>query len=199
MSAAYTAGAAIDSVPGRRWSLRWALLGGLVAVAAVGLGRPLLLDRGAAPAVDTTARAAAAALAAFREATDPLVKEGGQVVAMGLKPGVADVANQAFGQDVLLSMASGWAAELDGLRAEMAEVPAPGFLAEAHFFYVECLEGYATAARALHAAAGAADPIRRDELIDLAADLGTAADRLYDRAQAVIERHEARLRPNDEE
>jgi len=198
MSAAYTAGAAIDSVPGRRWSLRWALLGGLVAVAAVGLGRPLLLDRGAAPALDTTARDAAA-LAAFREVTDPLVKEGGQVVAMGLKPGVADVANQAFGQDVLLSMASGWATELDGLRAEMAEVPAPGFLAEAHFLYVECLEGYATAARTLHAAASAVDATRRDELIDLAADLGTAADRLYDRAQAAIERHEDRLRTNDEE
>lgn len=200
MSAAHPAEAARFPVSGRRWSLRWALLGALAAVAAVGLGRPLLFDgdgdspRGADPAADQ-----AEALAAFREDLDPLVKEGGQVVAMGLKPGVADVTNQRFAPDVLVAMASGWATELEGLRDEVDAIEAPRFLADAHWLYVQSLDGYVHTATAVKAAASAGDEVRRDELIDLAATLGSAADNLYDRAEAALEQHEARLRTNDEE
>ncbi len=196
MSAAYPAGAATLPVTGRRWSLRWALLGALAAVAAVGLGRPLLMDRGGTPAVDETARDAAA-LAAFREDLHPLVKEGGQVVALGLKPGLADVSNERYAPTVLASMASGWATEIESLRAEVEALDAPEFLADAHWLYVGALDGYVNTARAVEAAANVGDVQLRDELIDLAAALGTAADELYDRAEAILERHDTRLRPTD--
>lgn len=187
MSAVSPAGPRVLPVAGRRWSLRWALLGALAAVTAVGATYPLFFagDRAAAPAASSDRFEEAVA---YRDDVEPLLKDGGQVVGMGLKPGVADVANERYGQEVLVSMAAGWADELGGIRAEVGAIEPPRFLAETHWLFLQSLDGYTNAALALKAAAAAEDTARRDELVDLAATLGEAADRLYDRAAAALDR-----------
>ena len=183
MSAAYPAEAARLPVPRWRWSRQWALTGALVAAAAASIGQSVLFgSRDDASREVASAANEAEAVAAFLETIEPLLQEGGQVVAIGLKPGVTDVSDERYPQDVLVTMATGWMASLERIRGEIAATDPPRALADAHRLYVGALDGYVNTAAAVTAAASATDAERRAQLTELAAVLGVAADDLYDRA-----------------
>lgn len=173
----------------RRWLL-FVLAGVFVSIAAVGAAVSVL-DRGPSRLGDQGRQRRE--LVAYGKAIAPVVDAGGQVVALGLKPGIADIVNHSYPPEVLTSMASAWVAQLKALRTDLKKVERPKFLAEAHWLYEQSLEGYVNTAIALRAAIAAGDETRQADLVDLAASLGSAADRLFDHAQKTLDQYRARL------
>lgn len=128
------------------------------------------------------------AVTAYDEALQPLLGDGGQVVAQGLKPGVADVAEGALDDEVLARMANGWVASLRDVTADVAALPAPPPLEEVSVRYERALRTYVRAAEAL-AAATRATGDERAGLVEAAAAFGRTADRLFDEAEAAMSAH----------
>lgn len=124
-------------------------------------------------------------LAAYAAALAPLAVEGGQIVAEGLRPGLADIAQGAYPDDVLVRMASGWVASISDVRDEVAALHAAGDAATVAVQVERALAVYIRTAEALLDAARATGG-ERTVLIDRAAALGRIADRLYDAATAAL-------------
>lgn len=132
------------------------------------------------------------ALVAYEEAIDPITKEGGRIVVEGLRPGITDIRDGTFSDEQLVTMAEGWRNQMRAVRRDLLAVKAPGFLDEAVRLYEKALDGYVRTAEKLLAAARATGE-ERQRLVDEVAPLGEAADDVYDRAGAVIDRHRRRL------
>lgn len=179
----------------RIWRFAAGALAGAVLVAslvvAVGTGSGSA-DRPGAPATATTITvdpAEQAALAAYGEAVAELAEAGGAVVVYGMRPGLADIAEGAFDDDVLVTMGEGWVAEMNRIRTELAALDAPAFVTDVAARLDEAMAGYVETAEALLSAARAQDAERAD-LLDRASTLGTAADERYDAAlEALAEAH----------
>ena len=170
-----------------RRGARWAVVG-VVVVVAVAVGVPSLRDDSPQPAPAELARRDAAA--SYRAEIRPLLDRGASVVALGLKPGIADIDSQAYPPEVLTGMADGWIAGLQAVRADVQALAPAAFLGDVHWHYLRSLDEYVHTAEALRAAASAADS--RRSLIELAASLGRTADLLHDRAEAMLDRLVAR-------
>jgi hypothetical protein len=127
-------------------------------------------------------------------AMQALGAEGGQIVADGMKPGVADIASRTLPDEVLERMASGWLASMEEVRNEATALPAPGALAEAAVRFERAFIAYVRTAEALLSATRS-EGSERDRLIDLAIASGSDADDLYDDALATLERLIARSAP----
>lgn len=163
-----------------------AVIGSVVAV--------LLLRYPSEPEASSTTSAdrERAQLAAFKDALQPLTERGAHVVAVGLQPGMTDIKDDRYPPDVLTTMANGWIAELESVRRDLDGTEHPSFLDDAHALYLQSLDGYVNTATALRAAA-VAEESREQELLDLAASLGRAADTLYDQADELVGREQARI------
>lgn len=171
--------------------VRSQLVGALLALAML---VPLLLLRPGQTARSGTSNELAqrTALDAYVVQIRPLAKEGGRVVQLGLKAGVTDIGQGRFPDDELITMASGWVAELERIRDSFADAAAPAFAADAQAIYGKALNGYVAAAKTLLAAARAHGD-QRTQLVADAVSLGERTDAVYDRADALIEQHRARL------
>ena len=169
------------------------VIGALVSVAVVVAtgrwGAILTDDADGTPGEAATARRA---VTAYDEALQPLLADGGQVVAEGLKPGVSDVAEGAFDDEVLARMASGWVAALRDVAADVAALPAPVTLDHVAVRYERALLAYVSAAEALAAAVEVTGD-ERAELVEAAAELGRTADRLFDEAETAMDEHRNRV------
>lgn len=126
-----------------------------------------------------------ASLDAFTAEIERLGAQGGQIVVEGMKPGVADIAERALPDAVLVRMASGWLASMREVQDELAAVEAPGALAAVAVRFERALVAYVRTAETLVEAAQAAGQ-HRDALIDEALATGTEADRLYEDAMAAL-------------
>ena len=172
------------------WLAAIAVLAVVATVAAV-----LLLRYPSEDAPEEASSAPAqerAELDAFKEALRPLTDRGAHVVAVGIKPGMADIKDERYPPDVLTTMVNGWIAELESVRRDLDGTEHPSFLDDAHWLYLRSLDGYLNTATALRAAV-AADEAHEQELLDLAASLGRAADTLYDQADDLVGREQARI------
>jgi hypothetical protein len=157
------------------------LAGALTVAAAAGTAHLLRPDAGGAVRADV-----ARAVAAYEAALEPLVEDAGFVVAEGLRPGVADVADGRYPDEVLVRMATGWVDELVAARAALAALPRHPALADVAASLDGALAGYVEVATVLRRAAGASGA-HRQALLDRVADLGPAADERYDAARAAID------------
>jgi hypothetical protein len=168
------------TAPTVRRLLLWAVLG---AVVVGGVAGTALAPR-RAPA---TGAGDSQAVAGYRADLDPIIEAGGSLVVHGLRPGLADIQNQAYPPDVLAGMADGWVATAERIREDLGGLRVPAGLEAAHRLYGRSLDGYVETARALRVAAGA-DGDEQTRALQRAATLGQAADDLYDRADAALTR-----------
>ena len=126
-----------------------------------------------------------ATVAAFAAQMERLGADGGQIVADGMKPGVADVAQRSLPDEVLARMARGWVDSMREVASEVSALDAPGPLAAVAARFDRAVLTYVRAAEALFDAA-TADGQQRADLIDRAIALGGDADRLYDEAREAL-------------
>lgn len=185
------------AAPRRRWFTAGLMLGVIAVFAAVAAGA-VLDDRTSSPSSsavqpDGDLVTQQAAFARFEEAVDRMVRDGGFLVTQGMQPGISDINQRRYDDDTLAGMARGWRASMRSVRAEFAAVQPPAFLAETARLYDEALAGYVEVADALLAATQATGARRATLLDDEVPRLGEAADRLWEAAQAELERHRDRL------
>lgn len=128
----------------------------------------------------------------YEEAIRPIAREGGRVVQLGMKSGVVDIREGRVSDESLAVMTSGWVAEMREVRQGFAAVPAPSFLVDAKSLYLQALDQYIATGETLRRAALATDP-ERASLVTKAVSLGEGADKIYDRAEALLDKHRGRL------
>jgi type II secretory pathway pseudopilin PulG len=168
------------------------LFGSLAGVVVVGLAA-VAVQQLRSPTPDAARLSAErSALARYQAAIDPLARDGGRVVAQGLKLGVTDIGQSRFTDEELVTMAAGWVHELEGVRDSFAKTPAPVFLADAKWHYDHALTEYVTTAKTLGAAAQAHGD-QRASLVALAVSLGEESDAVWNRARGIVQREERRL------
>jgi hypothetical protein len=124
-------------------------------------------------------------LAAYAAALEPLAEQGGQIVVDGMRPGVADIAQGAYPDGVLIRMASGWLASMREVRGAVTELSVGPEIAAVAARIERAFAAYVSTAETLLRAARAHGE-ERDLLVDVAAARGRAADRLYDEATAEL-------------
>lgn len=154
--------------------IAWVVLATAIAVGAMrvaGTG-----ENGRAEPVVT-----AAALELFTDEIERLGAEGGQVVAEGMQPGIADIAGSALPDPVLQRMAEGWLASMQEVRREVSALTAPGELSLVLVRFDWALSAYVETGETLLAATKVSGA-ERDALLDDATALGREADRLYNDA-----------------
>ena len=133
-----------------------------------------------------------AALVDWEDAVHPLISTGGQVVALGPRGAVADLAQHKVADAQMQGMAGGWVRRLTELRQQIAAVATPPQLQTAHQLLDTAMAGYVTASEQILAATSATGA-RRTELLNQATAAGQAADHQYDLAVAAIARLRAEL------
>ena len=133
-----------------------------------------------------------AAVLDWEDAVHPLIEQSGEVVALGPKASIKDLAPNGQPDPELQRMATAWVHRLTDLRRQIAAVTTPSSLRSAHDLLDAAMAGYVTASRDL-AAAAVATGSRRTQLLSDATDAGTAADHQYDLASAAIARLRAEL------
>lgn len=173
----------------RRFSAGFAL--GVLLPATV-LGALAVVASLRSPPPATTLESERRAFAAYERAIERAVQEGGFVVTQGMQPGVADIVGGALPDATLVEMARGWRGSMERVRAELAAVEPPAFLREAARRYDAALAAYVEVAEALLSAAEGRDA-EGAVLVERVPALGRRADELWERAQAELERHRARL------
>ena len=172
-------------------SLRLGAVVGIVFGLVVLLVFALLSSR-STPTTPHDLAARQSAVADWEAAVHPLISAGGQVVALGPRTAVADLASRKVPDAQLRTMAAGWVRRLSDLRTQIAAVPTPQQLRPAHDLLDAAMAGYVTASTDLLDAASATGPQRAQLLTDAAA-AGKAADRQYDQAVAALARVRADL------
>lgn len=164
----------------------------LVVVVTGRWGGSSTVSEVAPPEATATLAAERRAVTDYDEALRPLLRDGGQVVADGLRPGVADIAGGAFVDEVLVRMATGWVAAMNDVAADVRAIPVPPALADVAVRYERALRTYVRVAESLLAAARTGG-YERDALVEQASELGRLADELFDDAEdslaAVLDRH----------
>lgn len=132
------------------------------------------------------------AFATYEQAVERAVRDGGFVVTQGMRPGVADIAEGAYPDETLVSMASGWAGSMERVRLELSTADRPSFLVGVARRYDAALAAYVEVGEALVAAAEATGSERAARIAEVP-PLGRQADELWNQAHAELERHRARL------
>jgi len=159
---------------------------GVIVAAVLAVGLSSWLDAGSADSRRSHA-VTAAQVEAFQRALAPLLRAGGEIVEVGMKPGVAEIARSARSSADLLGRASSWLESMRGLRAQVANLSVPAGLAGVKSAYVSAFDDYVRTASDLIAAARAVGQARARLVATAQAD-GRAADRAYDTAQAMLQR-----------
>lgn len=129
---------------------------------------------------------------AYEAEIERLTEQGANLVVLGMRPGVADIADGRFPDQTLVTMAEGWTATARQLGQDFADLTEPEFAAHVGLQFDLALDAYVRTAELLLAAARA--PVgERAALVDAAADLGERADDLLDRSMDLLGRERARL------
>lgn len=172
---------------GPAWAVAALLLAGLCLVLFAKVALDSLGDGGGSdPAAERRT------LVEYEEAIEPILEDGGRVVALGMRPGVADIDEANYDDETLRGMATGWTNEMRRVRERFLEVEPPGFLKEAAEGLERALDEYIETGEALAGAARASGEDRH-RFIERAVALGEHADDVYDAAWEVVAGHRARL------
>ena len=164
--------------------------GAVVAVALVViLATGVLGDRAAG---DDDERRDRTALLAYDDAFESPSYDAGRVVVQGLQAGLADLAQDLEEPETVARRANGNVRELRLIRDRMSDVDAPEFLQGAQTRRLRAMETYILAARTLADAADA-EGDERERLLDEVVSLGKRGDRIWEDADAVVDRYRRRL------
>lgn len=126
-------------------------------------------------------------LAAFERAAGPIVKQGGEVVELGLKVGIQDLStDHELAPAVVADQANAWEKDLRQQRDRFAKIAAPGSLRRARAQFVAAFGEYARVAATIHLAALAREG-EREKLLDLAIKRGEHADATFDAASKQVQ------------
>lgn len=182
--------------PRTRRSASAGALVGIVVCASVLAVAALIASRSSSSSRSTTStatvRAQRAALESWENAIHPAVLAASQVVALGPREGVSEIANRTQPTAQLRVMTIGWHARLTVLADQIAAVATPTFLRSAHVLLNQAMAGYVHAARSLVLAVPA-HGARRTHLLSTATIDGRTADKVYDAVVADIAMWRTRL------
>jgi len=174
--------------PRNRRSVSAGALVGIVVCASVLAVAALIASRSSSSRGTTSnadVRAQRTSLVSWESEIHPAVLAASQVVALGPRQGVSEIANKTQPIAELRVMAIGWHARLTVLAGQIADVSTPPFLQSAHVLLNQAMAGYVHAARSLLFAVPASGA-RRTSLLSTATADGRAADKVYDAAVADI-------------
>jgi len=176
-------------------SLSVGAIAGIVVCVAALAGAALIASHSSSQpgtTIPANERAQRVALVSWESAIHPSVVAAGQVVALGPRTGVSDVANRTQPDAKLRAMATGWASRLTVLASQITAVTTPVFLTSVHELLDNAMSQYVAATHALVAATSARGA-RRTSLLVAATAHGKNGDHLYDEAAAAIAGWRARL------
>jgi hypothetical protein len=125
------------------------------------------------------------AIAAYAAAIDPLVKAGGRIVVEGVKPGVTDLRTGRMSAADFRARASAWRTDMAQVRQKVSALPHPGTLDDAAALFDVALRRYGDA---IDAFVTASDQTPLATAITAAVPVAEDADRIYDRADALVQR-----------
>lgn len=170
-----------------RWgrSVSLGVLAGFLFCAVVFAGVALIASHSSKRTTTSVSPAQASTLVTWENAIHPLVLAASQVVALGPREGVSEVANRTQSMAQLRTEAIGWHVRLTALASQIANVSAPPFMKASHDLLDQAMTGYVNAAHSLLLAVPA-HGVRRTSLLAAATADGKAADHLYDEAVSVI-------------
>jgi hypothetical protein len=134
-----------------------------------------------------------AALLAYERALVPILREGGRLVQEEMKPSLREISEGEITGDTLLGRTAAWRGELERIRARLAALRPPAFLGDIGARWLAAVDAYLAAVDAFEALARAPAGSERARLVAEAAAAGERADRVFDRAAAVIQFHRRRL------
>jgi hypothetical protein len=176
---------------------RWAVLLVIGVAVSVCIGGIALVVIQSGQSPPSTAASDRAALTAYVAAIKGPTSQGGEVVAAEMRPSVKELTSGGVDGTTFAQRARGWKLEFERIRTRLDAVSTPDAVAAARPLFDQALQGYAQTA-SLYAQAGDAPGAQRASLLDQAASAGENADRLYDRAAAIVQAalHSAGLQPD---
>lgn len=173
----------------------WVPLGVLGAATIAAITGAVLVGGDATDSVATAERLEAGspqatALLRYEEQVVPLVREGGQVVEMGIKVGMADLSeDDVIAPEIVAEQARAWNVDLLRIGSELGEIEPPPALADAHTAFLAALAGYAEAAALVEQAATGEAGEERERLLDEVTLVGRQADEKYDSGARAVQAH----------
>ena len=166
----------------------------VIAAVATSLGGGKDSSRTSGASQSTVLRHERAALLAWEADVVPLVQQGGQVVQDGMKPAINDLLYQHVTPPAfIVHEAQAWTQALTRVRTQLTALTAPTLMQPAVVLLDRSLAGYISAAHAFRSAAASPAGHMRHHFVRLGQRRGSAADALYDRAAALIQRERHRV------
>lgn len=134
------------------------------------------------------------ALLAWEADLVPLVQQGGQVVQDGMKAAINDLLYQHVTPPAfIVREANAWTQALTRVRTQLTALTPPASMRPAVVLLDRSLAGYISAGRAFRAAAASPAGHTLRHFVRLGQYRGEAADALYDKAAALIQRERHRV------
>jgi hypothetical protein len=168
-----------------RW-VQWAL-GVVVLAVAAGMIVLLAVNSSGGGSATPTPRADAAVLTAYTQALRGPTSEGGRVVQQLMKPSIGEFEQGQVDAATFESRARGWILALQRVKQQLDRISVPPVIASAGPLFGQAMDAYIQAAQIFEQAA-AAPMAERTAALDRGRQAGRDADRLYDRAAAVVQR-----------
>lgn len=109
----------------------------------------------------------------------------GQIIEFEMKPGITDIRERAYDDEVLQGFSDRWAADFADLRDGLQEVTPPPGAEESHRLYVAALDGYRQTALLFSEAVQVPDD-QREEVLEEAIAEGEATDEVWDEGQDLL-------------
>jgi hypothetical protein len=158
-------------------------IGGVAALAIVGIAAILLTSGGRAP---DRHRQDADALRAYTVALRGPTAAAGQVVEQDMKPSLADFRAGRLEPAAFAERARSWQLSFRRTRQQLDAISPPPSVSQARPLFDGALDAYFNAAATLEQAAGA-EAGARNGLVDEAVATARQADRTYNQAAAVVQ------------
>jgi hypothetical protein len=168
-------------------SRKWAILATIAVLGGLAVGATAVALVGSAQR-----RNDRVAYLRYERAILPPLREGGRIVQQEMKPSLRELADAKITEAEALGRATAWRVELSKLLADVTALDPPSFLGDIEVRWRAAIAGYRQIPDLFELAARQTGAVR-GRLLEQAADAGTRADKLFDKASAVMQFHRRRL------
>jgi hypothetical protein len=168
-------------------SRRWAIVATIAVLGGLAVGATAVALVGSAQRRDDRA-----AYLGYERAVLPSLREGGRIVQQEMKPSLRELAEGEIAQEAALERATAWRGELAKVLAEVVALRPPSFLGDIEARWTAAIAGYRQIPGLFEQASRQTGPARA-RLLEQAAGAGARADKLFDKASAVMQFHRRRL------